>query len=228
MKGSLLVLSMFFVGCVLGYVWNLSGWELGDTHHLSMYILYALMFQVGVSIGGGEDFKELLRGFRPKMLLIPLATIGGTLLFSALVSVLLTRWSVFDCLAVGSGLGYYSLSSILIMELKTPDLGAQLATELATIALLTNVIRELVALVGAPFICKYFGKLAPISVAGVTSVDVALPPLSVCLERKWCPLPSSMDCWSTCPCRFSFLCFASCRRNPPSAKQRDENGGGEP
>lgn len=81
MKGSLLVLSMFFVGCVLGYVWNFSGWELGDTHHLSMYILYALMFQVGVSIGGGEDFKELLRGFRPKMLLIPLATIGGTLLF---------------------------------------------------------------------------------------------------------------------------------------------------
>ena len=28
MKGSLLVLSMFFVGCVLGYVWNFSGWEL--------------------------------------------------------------------------------------------------------------------------------------------------------------------------------------------------------
>ena len=178
MKGSLLVLSMFFVGCVLGYVWNFSGWELGDTHHLSMYILYALMFQVGVSIGGGEDFKEL----------IPLATIGGTLLFSALVSVLLTRWSVFDCLAVGSGLGYYSLSSILIMELKTPDLGAQLATELATIALLTNVIRELVALVGAPFICKYFGKLAPISVAGVTSVDVALPSIIRVSGKEMVPL----------------------------------------
>lgn len=188
MKGSLLVLSMFFVGCVLGYVWNFSGWELGDTHHLSMYILYALMFQVGVSIGGGEDFKELLRGFRPKMLLIPLATIGGTLLFSALVSVLLTRWSVFDCLAVGSGLGYYSLSSILIMELKTPDLGAQLATELATIALLTNVIRELVALVGAPFICKYFGKLAPIAVAGVTSVDVALPSIIRVSGKEMVPL----------------------------------------
>ena len=115
MNGSLLVLSMFFVGCVIGYVWNFSGWELGDPHHLSMYILYALMFQVGVSIGGGEDFKELLRGFRPKMLLIPLATIGGTLLFSALVSVLLTRWSVFDCLAVGRGLRYYSLSSFLIL-----------------------------------------------------------------------------------------------------------------
>lgn len=175
MKGSLLVLSMFFMGCLLGYVWNVSGWEMGDMHQLSLYILYALMFQVGVSIGGGEDFKALIHGFRLKMLLIPLATIGGTLLFSALVSVLLTRWSVFDCMAIGSGLGYYSLASILIVELKAPVIGTQLATELATIALLTNVIRELVALVGAPLICKYFGKLAPISVAGVTSVDVALP-----------------------------------------------------
>ena len=105
MKGSLLVLSMFFMGCLLGYVWNVSGWEMGDMHQLSLYILYALMFQVGVSIGGGEDFKALIHGFRWKMLLIPLATIGGTLLFSALVSVLLTRWSVFDCMAIGSGLG---------------------------------------------------------------------------------------------------------------------------
>lgn len=175
MKGSLLVLSMFFMGCLLGYVWNVSGWEMGDMHQLSLYILYALMFQVGISIGGGEDFKALIHGFRWKMLLIPLATIGGTLLFSALVSVLLTRWSVFDCMAIGSGLGYYSLASILIVELKAPVIGTQLATELATIALLTNVIRELVALVGAPLIGKYFGKLAPISVAGVTSVDVALP-----------------------------------------------------
>ena len=145
-------------------------------------------FTVGGGIHTTDDFKELLRGFRPKMLLIPLATIGGTLLFSALVSVLLTRWSVFDCLAVGSGRGYYSLSSILIMELKTPDLGAQLATELATIALLTNVIRELVALVGAPFICKYFGKLAPISVAGVTSVDVALPSIIRVSGKEMVPL----------------------------------------
>ena len=82
----------------------------------------------------------------------------------------------------------FQLSSILIMELKTPDLGAQLATELATIALLTNVIRELVALVGAPFICKYFGKLAPISVAGVTSVDVALPSIIRVSGKEMVPL----------------------------------------
>ena len=62
MKGSLLVLSMFFVGCVLGYVWNFSGWELGDTHHLSMYILYALMFQGGAGGGGGAGRRQHWRG----------------------------------------------------------------------------------------------------------------------------------------------------------------------
>ena len=188
MKGSLLVLSMFFMGCLLGYVWNVSGWEMGDMHQLSLYILYALMFQVGVSIGGGEDFKALIHGFRWKMLLIPLATIGGTLLFSALVSVLLTRWSVFDCMAVGSGFAYYSLSSILITQFKEPSIGLQLATELGTIALLSNIIREMMSLVGAPLIRKYFGQLAPISAAGVNSMDVLLPSITRCSGKEVMPI----------------------------------------
>ena len=54
-------------------------------------------------------------------------------------------------------------------------MGVQLATELGTIALLANIFRELFALMGAPIFRRYFGKLAPISAAGVTSVDVALP-----------------------------------------------------
>lgn len=76
------------------------------------------------------------------MLLIPLGTITGTLLFSALASILLSQWSVFDCMAVGSGFAYYSLSSILITQFKEPTIGIQLATELGTIALLTNIFRE--------------------------------------------------------------------------------------
>ena len=52
------------------------------------------------------------------MLLVPVATITGTLLFSAFASLLLTQWSVFDCMAVGSGFAYYSLSSILITQFK--------------------------------------------------------------------------------------------------------------
>jgi len=116
-----------------------------------------------------------LCSIRPKLLLVPLATIIGTLTASALVSLLISKWSVFDCLAVGSGFAYYSLSSILITELKEASLGVQMATELGTIALMANIIREIFALLGAPLFVRYFGRLAPICAGGATTMDTTLP-----------------------------------------------------
>lgn len=173
MKGSLLVLVFFLIGCLLGIADMLPLDKLQG--NLTLYILYALMLQVGISIGCSKNLKSIVSQLRPKFLLIPLATILGTLLFSALASLLLARWSVFDCMAVGSGFAYYSLSSILITQFKEASLGLQLATELGTIALLSNIFREMMALLGTPLLCKYFGKLAPISAAGVNSMDVVLP-----------------------------------------------------
>ena len=173
MKGSLLVVACFVLGCLLGW----TGWlpTFLQEHDLSVYVLYLLMFQVGLSIGSDSKLKQILRSLRPKLLLVPLATIMGTLKFTALVSVLLSRWGVFDCLAVGSGFAYYSLSSILITQLKEPTLGAQLAAELGTIALIANILRELIALLGAPLFVRYFGRLAPICVGGATTMDTTLP-----------------------------------------------------
>ena len=180
MKNSIIVFLFFCAGCLLGF----SGEIKLDAHHISLYILYALMLQVGISIGSNKNLKQIVRQIRLKMLVIPLATIIGTLLFSALASLLLSRWSVFECMAVGSGFAYYSLSSILITQFKEPSIGLQLATELGTIALLSNIIREMMALLGSPLIEKYFGKLAPISAAGVNSMDVVCPPLPVIPGRK--------------------------------------------
>lgn len=173
MKGSLLVLVFFLIGCLLGIADMLPLDKLQG--NLTLYILYALMLQVGISIGCSKNLKSIVSQLRPKFLLIPLATILGTLLFSALASLPLSQWSVFDCMAVGSGFAYYSLSSILITQFKEASLGLQLATELGTIALLSNIFREMMALLGTPLLCKYFGKLAPISAAGVNSMDVVLP-----------------------------------------------------
>ena len=161
MKGSLIVIVFFCVGCIMG-VFNKFQF---DTHTVSMYILYALMLQVGISIGSNKELKSMISQLRLKFLLIPLATIGGTLLFSALASLLLSRWSIFDCMAVGSGFAYYSLSSVLITQFKEASIGLQLATELGTIALLANIFREMMALLGAPLLVRYFGRLAPISVS---------------------------------------------------------------
>lgn len=173
MKGSLIVVGFFALGCLLGW----SGWlpDAITENDITVYVLYLLMFQVGLSIGSDKKLKEILGSIRPKLLLVPFATIAGTLVFSALVSLLLTKWSVFDCLAVGSGFAYYSLSSILITQLKEPSLGVQLATELGTIALMANIMREIMALLGAPLFVKYFSRLSPICAGGATTMDTTLP-----------------------------------------------------
>ena len=161
MKGSLVVVAFFCAGCMIGAVNNFQY----DMHSVSMYVLYALMLQVGISIGSNKKLKELIKSLRLKMLLVPMATIAGTLLFSALASLLLSQWSVFDCMAVGSGFAYYSLSSIL-----------------------ANIFREMMALHGAPHIRKYFGQLAPISAAGVNSMDVLLPSITRYSGKDMIPL----------------------------------------
>lgn len=182
MKGSLLVVACFVLGCLLGW----AGWlpTFVQEHDLSVYVLYLLMFQVGLSIGSDSKLKQILKSLRPKLLLVPLATIVGTLTFTALVSLLLCRWGLFDCLAVGSGFAYYSLSSILITQLKEPSIGAQLAAELGTIALIANILRELFALLGAPLFVRYFGRLAPICAGGATTMDTTLPIITRCCGNE--------------------------------------------
>ena len=171
MKGSLTVVAFFCAGCLMGVANDFRF----DLHDLYMYVLYALMFQVGIGIGSNKKLKELVKSLRPKMLLVPMATIVGTLLFSAFASLLLSQWSVFDCMAVGSGFAYYSLSSILITQFKEPSIGLQLATELGTIALLANISREILTLLAAPLLVRWFGNLAPISAGGATTMDTTLP-----------------------------------------------------
>lgn len=176
MKGTLAVVLVFAAGCIAGWSDLIDLESFGEIgRDLTMYVLYLLIFLVGISMGCNPELKKIAKSVSPKILLLPVATILGTLLFSALVSVLIKEWSVADCLAVGSGMGYYSLSSVLISQYKEASLGVQLAAELGTIALLTNIFREMFTLICTPLLGKWFGQFAPIASAGVTAVDVCLP-----------------------------------------------------
>lgn len=66
MKGSLTVVAFFCAGCLMGVANDFQF----DLHDLSMYVLYALMFQVGIGIGSNKKLKELVKSLRPKMLLV--------------------------------------------------------------------------------------------------------------------------------------------------------------
>lgn len=172
MKNSLLILGLFFAGMIIGQTGIIPAeWPIGS---LPKIILYILIVQVGLSLGS-EGLAVLKKEMRPAILLVPLCTVAGTLVFTALASLAISRWSLSECLAVGCGFGYYSLSSVLISDIKQATLGVDGAAALGAVALLTNIARELMALAGAPLFARYFGKLAPVTAAGVTSMDSSLP-----------------------------------------------------
>ena len=165
MRSSLIIVGFFILGSLLGY------FEVVPTSFLegdiSFYALGALMFCVGISLGSDPETLKSFKKINPRLLLLPLLTIVGTLVGAAIVGMLLPNRSVVNSMAVGSGLGYYSLSSIFITEYKGAELG--------TIALLSNISREILALLLAPVFVKYFGKLAPIAAGGATTMDTTLP-----------------------------------------------------
>lgn len=165
MKGSITIVAFFIAGILIARFIDIPSSVTGDK--LTVYALYLLMFLVGISIGSDKKALQALRQQDLKLVLVPLATILGTLAGSVLISFALQGRSITDCLAVGSGFGYYSLSSIFITQYKGAELG--------TIALVSNIMRELIALLAAPLLVRYFGKLAPISAGGATTADTTLP-----------------------------------------------------
>lgn len=180
--GGFIVVAFFAVGCLCGWL-DFFPTSLTDGM-FSMYVLYLLMIQVGISIGSDRRLKEILASIRPKLLLLPLGTIVGTLLFVALLSVFMEGMNLEDCMAVGAGFGYYSLSSVLITQIKEPSAGLVVATQMGTIALMANIMREVMTLLFAPVIYRVFGGLAPISVGGATSMDSTLPVITAVCGKE--------------------------------------------
>ena len=166
MKGSLIIIGFFVLGTLCG-VSHLIPIDIVMDSRISFYALCALMFSVGLSVGNHPQTLKNFRSLNPRLVFLPIMTILGTLAGSAAVSLILTHRSLTDCLAVGSGFGYYSLSSIFITEYKGAELG--------TIALLANISREILTLLAAPLLVRWFGNLAPISAGGATTMDTTLP-----------------------------------------------------
>ena len=165
MKGSLIIVGFFVLGALCG-VYHLIPYDFTQSK-LSFYALCALMFSVGVSVGNDPQTLRNFRSLNPRLIFLPVMTILGTLAGCAVVSLFLSHRSVTDFMAVGAGFGYYSLSSIFITEYKGPELG--------TIALLSNITREIITLLFAPLLVRWFGNLAPISAGGATTMDTTLP-----------------------------------------------------
>jgi len=175
MKSSLIILMFFAVGLVLGLNRFVPSFFIEND--LTMYILYALMFFVGIGIGSDTKAFKVIKETKIKIILVPICVIVGSLLGAGAVSFLFSEMNPREAMAVGAGFGYYSLSSIFITKISGEFLG--------TVALLSNIMRELITLVATPIFVKYFGSLAGIASGGATSMDSTLPIITEYTGKEW-------------------------------------------
>lgn len=168
MKGSLIVVGFFVLGVCLGRL-DLAPALLMDSR-VTFAALCCLLFCVGMSIGSNNNIVSEFRSLNPRLALLPVATILGSFAGSLVAWLFLQYRGVTDCMAVGSGFAYYSISSIFITQYRGAELG--------TVALLANIYREILTLLIAPLLAKVFGPLAPISSGGATTMDTTLPIIS--------------------------------------------------
>ena len=186
MKGSLIVVAFFVLGVLAGRSGSMPEWMLSSG--TSFVALCALLLCVGISIGLNPDMKSEIKSLNPRLALLPVATILGSwmgamaafFLMNNDVCSLLHHRQLTDCLAVDSGFAYYSLSSIFITEYRGAELG--------TIALLANIIREMITLLLTPLLAKWFGPLAPISSGGATTMDTTLPIITQTVGQRYVAL----------------------------------------
>lgn len=166
--GSFVALGFFLAGALVGWLRVLPlGPAAGEA---AVWVLYLLLVLAGMTVGFDLKALGIIRELRYRILLIPLGVVVGTLCGSALAWLVLTRFSALslpEALAVGAGFGYYSLATVIITRLGDPALGS--------VALLSNMIHEALALLLPPLLVRLTGRLGPVLAGGAAAMDTCLP-----------------------------------------------------
>ena len=160
---SLMILAVLVLGIGAGYL--LPEGLSASIDSASSYLLLILLFSVGIDMGLNRDVFRRIRELGLRILLIPVGIVLGSLCGGA-ITALLVSLPLREGLAISSGLGWYSLSGILLTEAGNPVGG--------TISFLANVFREMLTFIVVPFIASRLNFYAAIAPAGATSMDTTL------------------------------------------------------
>ncbi len=167
MKDSFLALFFFGLGVILGRPGVLpEALASADVEFAALCALYVMLFAVGMGTGFDIRSWRVLAELRARILLVPAAVLAGTFAGGVAAWLIIGDMSLRDVTAVSAGLGYYSLSSVLLSRLADPGIGA--------VALISNMVRELFTLVLTPLCVRLGGRLGPLAASGAAS-DTCLP-----------------------------------------------------
>lgn len=144
----------------IGILIYLSPLKLNAIDHVSQYLLYFIIFLIGIDLSG-IHLQRVTRAY----FYVPMMTVVA-LIVTAFVASCLSQDSFATWLVVGGGFGWFSLSGSLVAQLTTEQLGTQ--------ALLVDLFREFYAIVLLYLYGDYQAR-AVIGVCGATAMDSTLP-----------------------------------------------------
>lgn len=159
-----IILFSVAAGMISGFTF-LPGWYIDISEPVMIVGLSVLLFFVGVELGIEGTAVTMLKDAGIKVLLYPLAIIGGTLASAAIASLLIPV-SAREAMAVGSGFGWYTLAPVMLMEY---------SSEISAMSFMHNVMREFLGLLLIPFVARFIGHIETVSLPGVAAMDVFLP-----------------------------------------------------
>lgn len=160
------VLFSVSLGGLIGYFClNYTYTEAIDT--TMMYALNCMIFLAGIEIGSNKHVLRQLCNAKSLLLAfaIPTSITLGTLVVGTLFG-MMVGLPFYDSLLVSSGLGWYSLVSVVISTQYSPEIG--------TIAGLANMSRELIGFIVIPLLAKY-NKFLALAPSGAATMDSSLP-----------------------------------------------------
>jgi uncharacterized membrane protein YbjE (DUF340 family) len=169
---------MLIIGCLVGGFIiehsfpTLAAVMSGYAHPL----ILTLMVIVGMQMGSDLSWIREWRKYGALALLICVTTVIGSLSAAWIYTLLDTALRPRDAMLVASGMSFYSLSSILI--------GQEGLKTLSVLSLISNLVREAIALASVPFLVRIFGKLAPIA-AVASGSDSGAPVITRASGREY-------------------------------------------
>jgi len=133
--------------------------------------LCIMLFFVGIDIGRNKEVFHRIKKMGWKVVLIPISIAIGSIVGAGAIS-FAVNLNVWEAAAVGAGMGWYSLSAVILDQLHSTQLGA--------IGFLSNVLREVLAIIIMPLVARYTKDLYTIAPAGATAMDTTLPIIARC------------------------------------------------
>jgi uncharacterized membrane protein YbjE (DUF340 family) len=165
---TIIIIIAVILGILSGHFF-ISPTEIENINSISSYLLIILLFSVGLDLGSNKNtFKNVFK--KGKMLFVLtsaviLGTLGG-----GLIAGFLSNMRYNESLAISAGFGWYSLAPVILNKIAN--------SEIAAIAFLTNILREIFAILLIPILAKYVNYFTALAPGGATSMDTTLPIVS--------------------------------------------------